>query len=160
MGSHSGTCVPGRKVIYFDHCIQEISFPISGQMSGWNKKHAFRVSHFYIDTKLFIFFLKEPPRMLQNFKNPCWAESSNTTSILRCFPYFYVAGFPKCGTTDLYSEIIKHPMIAKADIKGSHWWSRQRFKNNGRYTLNSVIYCRGLPLGMIWLLVKHCLLSC
>ncbi|XP_041803992.1 carbohydrate sulfotransferase 15-like [Chelmon rostratus] len=53
---------------------------------------------------------------------------------LRCLPYFYIIGQPKCGTTDLYSRLRMHPEVQSSIIKEPHWWTRgrlgfQRFKD-------------------------------
>ncbi|XP_041804034.1 carbohydrate sulfotransferase 15-like [Chelmon rostratus] len=46
---------------------------------------------------------------------------------LRCLPYFYIIGQPKCGTTDLYSRLRRHPEVQYSIIKESQWWTRRRF---------------------------------
>ena len=48
-------------------------------------------------------------------------------SRLRCVPYFYIAGMPKCGTTDLYARLTRHPEITGGVMKEPHWWTRKRF---------------------------------
>ncbi|XP_041804038.1 carbohydrate sulfotransferase 15-like [Chelmon rostratus] len=45
---------------------------------------------------------------------------------LRCLPYFYIIGQPKCGTTDLYSTLKMHPEVQSSIIKEPHWWTRKR----------------------------------
>ena len=56
----------------------------------------------------------------------------------RCHPYFLVAGFTKCGTTDLYEVLSLHPQVSPANIKEPFWWNRQHqfsmysFTNNQR----------------------------
>ncbi|XP_051771552.1 carbohydrate sulfotransferase 15-like [Ctenopharyngodon idella] len=46
---------------------------------------------------------------------------------LRCLPYFYIIGQPKCGTTDLYERLRLHPDVYLTGPKEPHWWSRKRF---------------------------------
>lgn len=46
---------------------------------------------------------------------------------LRCLPYFYIIGQPKCGTTDLFYRLLLHPDIRYTGIKEPHWWTRKRF---------------------------------
>ncbi|XP_042192529.1 carbohydrate sulfotransferase 15 isoform X1 [Callorhinchus milii] len=46
---------------------------------------------------------------------------------LRCLPYFYIIGQPKCGTTDLYNRLRLHPDISFSIVKEPHWWTRKRF---------------------------------
>ena len=45
---------------------------------------------------------------------------------LRCLPYFYVAGNPKCGSTDFYSNLIMHPKVTGGYTKETQWWVRFR----------------------------------
>lgn len=46
---------------------------------------------------------------------------------LRCLPYFYIIGQPKCGTTDLYDRLRLHPEVHFTTMKEPHWWTRKRF---------------------------------
>ncbi|KAM6956540.1 carbohydrate sulfotransferase 15-like [Aplochiton taeniatus] len=46
---------------------------------------------------------------------------------LRCLPYFYIIGQPKCGTTDLYQRLLLHPVVSFNVMKETHWWTRKRF---------------------------------
>lgn len=46
---------------------------------------------------------------------------------LRCLPFFYIIGQPKCGTTDLYDRLRLHPEVRFATVKEPHWWTRKRF---------------------------------
>ncbi|KAL0964790.1 hypothetical protein UPYG_G00329000 [Umbra pygmaea] len=46
---------------------------------------------------------------------------------LRCLPYFYIIGQPKCGTTDLYDRLRLHPDVRFTTFKEPHWWTRKRF---------------------------------
>ncbi|XP_071819278.1 carbohydrate sulfotransferase 15-like isoform X2 [Apostichopus japonicus] len=66
-------------------------------------------------------FRKFPKRFDERYKNPCWYEKSR----LRCIPYFYLIGMPKCGTTDLWSKLVQHPQI-QGTPKEPHWWSKRR----------------------------------
>jgi hypothetical protein len=40
-------------------------------------------------------------------KNPCWNHNEH----LQCLPYSYILGQPKCGTSDLYERLKRHPDI-------------------------------------------------
>ena len=62
-----------------------------------------------------------PVQFLNNIRNPCWKEETN----IFCLPSFFLAGFPKAGTTDLWAKIVRHPDIV-ATIKEPHWWTRRR----------------------------------
>ncbi|KAM3863362.1 carbohydrate sulfotransferase 15-like [Diretmus argenteus] len=46
---------------------------------------------------------------------------------LRCLPYFYIIGQPKCGTTDLFHRLLLHPEVKYTTMKEPHWWTRKRF---------------------------------
>ncbi|KAK2875986.1 hypothetical protein Q8A67_020082 [Cirrhinus molitorella] len=46
---------------------------------------------------------------------------------LRCLPYFYIIGQPKCGTTDLYERLKLHPDVRLTPPKEPHWWTRKRY---------------------------------
>ncbi|KAJ8018677.1 Carbohydrate sulfotransferase 15 [Holothuria leucospilota] len=61
-----------------------------------------------------------PKEFVSEFKNPCWYAPDKQ---LRCLPYFYIPGFPKCGTTDLWFKINSHPKIAKTNQKETHYWA-------------------------------------
>lgn len=38
-----------------------------------------------------------------------------------------MAGFPKCGTTDLFERMRHHPEFVAPKMKELHWLSRYRF---------------------------------
>ncbi|XP_070697114.1 carbohydrate sulfotransferase 15-like [Pempheris klunzingeri] len=46
---------------------------------------------------------------------------------LRCLPFFYIIGQPKCGTTDLFHRLLLHPEVKFNAMKEPHWWTRKRF---------------------------------
>lgn len=62
-----------------------------------------------------------PEKFDDRFKNPCWYQGTT----LRCVPYFYLIGMPKCGTTDLWDKIVQHPQVQGVP-KEPHWWARRR----------------------------------
>ncbi|XP_060594940.1 carbohydrate sulfotransferase 15-like, partial [Ruditapes philippinarum] len=79
--------------------------------------------------------------LLKNYRNPCWEEHSrvmNTTRV-RCLPYFYLVGAPKCGTTDLFRRLRAHPQISKKVQKEQHWLTRKRFMGGNRGNLSSYL---------------------
>lgn len=79
------------------------------------------------------FNLFKRPDFLKNFKNPCFYRNISTENDkspklrLQCLPYFLIAGFPKAGTTDLFTRLLNHPDVALVHIK------EPRFFNIGRY---------------------------
>ncbi|XP_030842753.1 carbohydrate sulfotransferase 15 isoform X1 [Strongylocentrotus purpuratus] len=62
-----------------------------------------------------------PKTYLPGYKSACWKLKGE----LKCWPYFYLLGMPKCGTTDLWSKITMHPDV-KYTVKEPHWWARVR----------------------------------
>ena len=44
-----------------------------------------------------------------------------------CLPLVYLAGVNKCGSTDLYRSIIKHPAFVEAERKELLYWNRLRY---------------------------------
>ena len=67
-----------------------------------------------------------PNEFSAKYKNFCWYQGPT----LHCLPYFFIAGFPKSGTTSLYSAVVNHPEIF--DIgksrKEPHWWTRRHVR--------------------------------
>lgn len=43
----------------------------------------------------------------------------------RCVPHFFLLGQVKCGTTDLYAKLSKHPEVYSASVKEQHFFSRE-----------------------------------
>ena len=54
-------------------------------------------------------------------------ENDGFSWALRCLPYFYVAGAPRCGTTDLYASMVRHKQIALLVGKEGVYWNRMRY---------------------------------
>lgn len=75
--------------------------------------------------------LQKPIQYLPEFKNPCWKNGTQ----LHCLPYFMLIGMDKCGSTDLFDRLIKHPEILgngknstkPSDNKETKWWSWLRY---------------------------------
>ena len=82
-------------------------------------------------------------KRLPGFKNPCWAvhispqgtsQSTNTStgehstheerklSDVTCLPYFFLLGYPKCGTSSLYELLKSHQDFAPGSVKEPAWW--------------------------------------
>ncbi|KAK7502524.1 hypothetical protein BaRGS_00006099 [Batillaria attramentaria] len=53
-----------------------------------------------------------PFHFLDNYRNPCWYTNDSKRE-LQCLPYFYLAAFPKCGSTYLYELLCMHPDVAR-----------------------------------------------
>ena len=66
-----------------------------------------------------------PGHFLDNYKSFCWYNKTNKPQLL-CLPKLYLAGFPKCGSSDLFTKLIKHPKIT-AKSKEFQWWTIYRF---------------------------------
>ncbi|GLI71601.1 hypothetical protein VaNZ11_016865 [Volvox africanus] len=71
-----------------------------------------------------------PPAYDPRFKNPCWMAGQR----LRCIPYFHILGVSKCGTTDLYHRLSKHPELFESRNKGPHWWDECPYPPKGACT--------------------------
>ncbi len=61
---------------------------------------------------------------------PVYANG-NPSSEIRCFPYFYLLGFAKSGTTDLYESLTSLDSIYRQWKKEPDFWSRQRMNALG-----------------------------
>eukprot|EP00057_Strongylocentrotus_purpuratus_P020638 XP_011675112.1 PREDICTED: uncharacterized protein LOC100888984 [Strongylocentrotus purpuratus] len=73
-------------------------------------------------------FLKTPLTFSRQTRGQCWFVNDVNASAnqrMRCLPYFYVMGMPKCGTTDLYAKIVRHDSVVNL-LKEPHWWARKR----------------------------------
>ena len=55
-------------------------------------------------------------------------EHTPKSNVLRCMPYFFIAGFPKSGSTSIHSALCHHPKIAQPIRKEIHWWTRVPLK--------------------------------
>jgi N-acetylgalactosamine 4-sulfate 6-O-sulfotransferase len=60
---------------------------------------------------------------------------------LRCLPYFFIGGFPKCGTTDVYDKLVLHPLIQGCLFKEPHYWTRWRFWTGNLLSIG-ILYCQ------------------
>ncbi len=63
-----------------------------------------------------------PSQFDPTYKNPCWTNETNEQR--QCLPYFYIAGMPKCGTTDLFNRLCRHPDILAPRKKEPYFWTR------------------------------------
>ena len=92
-------------------------------------------------------YIPPPSDFAGHLKNPCWfanydkvmsdlidhsnvtkqddsclLPNTNGTKTLYCLPYMYLLGYPKCGTTSLYSYIKQHPeFVESATTRGCGW---------------------------------------
>lgn len=60
------------------------------------------------------------------------AQPNESSTNFYCWPNVYLAGFPKCGTTALYTLIAAHPQVAEPAGKEGHFWSS--FSKGHSYT--------------------------
>ena len=74
-----------------------------------------------------------PDHFLEGYSSFCWYDTHPTQDTrFRCLPKVYLAGMPKCGSTDLYSKIVSHPDIFQPPTgKENHYWARARI---GKHT--------------------------
>ncbi|XP_053404995.1 carbohydrate sulfotransferase 15-like [Mercenaria mercenaria] len=75
---------------------------------------------------------------IERFKNPCWYEGKT----LLCLPYMYLVGAAKCGTTDLYKKISKHPHFVKPRTKENNWLCDRRFFGNSSLSFYASYFFR------------------
>lgn len=69
--------------------------------------------------------LPRPEGFIQSFRSQCWYRNTSTTNgNLTCVPKVFLAGFPKCGSTQLYQMILKSEEVVGGAIKELHWWTR------------------------------------
>ncbi|KAG1659112.1 hypothetical protein FOA52_015905 [Chlamydomonas sp. UWO 241] len=59
-----------------------------------------------------------PKELDPKYRNPCWTDDNGR---FRCAPYFQILGVSKCGTTDLFARLKRHPELADGS-KGPHFW--------------------------------------
>ena len=65
-----------------------------------------------------------------NIASPCWRDKAGTA---HCLPAFIVAGVAKCGTTDLFQRLKKHPQLRGSRVKEPHWLTRAGKPGGKRY---------------------------
>ncbi|XP_072026446.1 carbohydrate sulfotransferase 15-like [Amphiura filiformis] len=75
-------------------------------------------------------FESVPTKFMERIRNPCWREEND----ILCLPAFFLAGFPKAGTTDLWAKISAHPHVVRS-VKEPHYWTRRRIDSANYYTL-------------------------
>ena len=108
-----------------------------------------------------------PKSFHPKFKNPCWYsdfripllkgklekfynksvplydlvkfKTENESKTLHCLPYFYIAGFPRSGTTALYSLISHHNQFIGPVHKEVHWLTHSKFDSTFPNNLKSVM---------------------
>ena len=68
--------------------------------------------------------------LYQSILEPALQQMNNIS--LMCLPAFFLAGFPKSGTTTLHSILYKHYMISRPVTKEPHWWTRMPLRNRNR----------------------------
>jgi hypothetical protein len=86
-----------------------------------------------------------------SFRNPCWWSGSGNSGNsgsgggsgnsgnsgrrreLHCIPYAFILGQPKCGTTDLYARLTRHPLVAAASAKEVRFFSQTKALRQTRW---------------------------
>jgi hypothetical protein len=64
-------------------------------------------------------FEQLPRSFLRELRNPCWGDLRGE---LKCLPYYHILGVSKCGTTDLYNRLAKHPDVLASANKVRRGW--------------------------------------
>uniref|UniRef100_H3D747 Sulfotransferase n=1 Tax=Tetraodon nigroviridis TaxID=99883 RepID=H3D747_TETNG len=93
------------------------------RFSGERGGDPYRDNHFTLRSKTFKAVCKHLNRSFQQHLVP----RQGGLLRLRCLPFFYIIGQPKCGTTDLFHRLLLHPEIKFNTMKEPHWWTRKRF---------------------------------
>jgi len=72
-------------------------------------------------------FLPPEEEFLKEFRNPCWkGRDLLQKEKLFCVPFFYIIGFTKCGTTDLFAILKNHTLVSSRAGKETHYFDRSR----------------------------------
>jgi hypothetical protein len=64
---------------------------------------------------------------MKNSKNPCWFEWNGKKDLIKCVPYFYIAGVPKAATEDLFNRLRAHPSVMRGGAASYSFWDRLRY---------------------------------
>lgn len=81
--------------------------------------------------------LPQPRGMLPGLASPCWRAGDVITAAgaagapVRCLPAVHVLGVSKCGTTDLYKRLSRHPDFVQSTNKGPHFWDESVSASSG-----------------------------
>eukprot|EP00066_Takifugu_rubripes_P002228 XP_003964015.1 PREDICTED: carbohydrate sulfotransferase 15-like isoform X1 [Takifugu rubripes] len=93
------------------------------RFSGDLNSDPYRKNHFRLSSKSFKTVYEHLKSSFQQHLLP----RDGSLFRLRCLPFFYIIGQPKCGTTDLFHRLLLHPDIKFNTMKEPHWWTRKRF---------------------------------
>ena len=78
-------------------------------------------------------FLPPEEEFLKEFKNPCWKGKDDLgRENLFCLPFFFIIGFTKSGTTDLFAILKSHHFISSRASKETHFFDRRRRGRSNR----------------------------
>ena len=89
-----------------------------------------------------------PNKFDPRYASPCWhAEASPLLDLgshprpirLACLPKFFLIGYPKCGTTQIYNLLSLHPQFVHPLRKELHWWTRPQNFSTRTETAESVL---------------------
>ena len=72
--------------------------------------------------------LPDPPKPQNGHPDPPKPPIYRSKHIV-CLPYFFLMGYPKCGTSKLYTLLLHHPDYV-ATVKEMHWWTKHNMSNN------------------------------
>ena len=72
-------------------------------------------------------FLDLPNKFSPTKKNPCWESSEG---LMKCLPYVYILGQPKCGTSDLFTRLLLHVDVVGPLRKEVRWFTRGEFQTS------------------------------
>ncbi|XP_064646229.1 carbohydrate sulfotransferase 15-like [Lineus longissimus] len=91
------------------------------------------------------FKVKPPLNLDHEWRNFCWNQSIHGSNKFLCLPYFYIVGFRKCATSDIFERINVHPELNLPFRKETLWWSFRPFWSFTEYAdiFGGVTYPRG-----------------
>lgn len=100
----------------------EITDPIDAEEESW---------HTLLQRESGDVYEALPLEFLADYESFCWRGAEED---LLCLPSVYLAGMPKCGSTDLFNKLVWHSQLARPSRgKENHYWARSRL---GRSTFH------------------------
>ncbi|XP_041479396.1 carbohydrate sulfotransferase 15-like [Lytechinus variegatus] len=145
--SNIQTPLPENDAVLPAHLIKSIREQLSEMRDKFKKKSALVFDRAHLPRNLTLLgkaiFRVVPEKFLPEYRSPCFhLHEKDKSSQLACLPHVFLAGFPKCATTDLFKKLICHHQIV-ATSKEPHWWTRTRF------TRESVLHYLGHQTNLV-----------
>lgn len=84
-------------------------------------------------------FKRDFTMMVKLLKERAQSSGSDITWRIRCLPYFYIIGMPRCGSTDLSYSLNHHPHVIVSRLKEFKYWNRARLEHPGKRVDSSMM---------------------